>query len=204
LNKKYSNIFDFYNGLYMYYMDNNSLLVGWKSKESQYLRFRTIVECGLKNNDSVLDVGCGVGDFLAYCKENNLIFDYVGIDIYEDFINMCKNSYPKNNFIKCGLEEYNFDRKFDWCIASGTYNVILTYDYFDNIEYIKQNIVKMFNLCNKGCIFNLLFGERNSMDDGILYFDAFTILKNFIIPITNKFLFSTDYKNNDCTICLYR
>jgi 2-polyprenyl-3-methyl-5-hydroxy-6-metoxy-1,4-benzoquinol methylase len=188
----------------MYYRGNNSLLVGWKSKVGQYLRFKTIIECGLKNTDYILDVGCGVGDFLAYCKENNLIFDYIGIDFYEDFVNICKKYYPENLFIKDSLEEHSFDKRFDWCIASGTYNVILTYNYFDNIEYIKQNIIKMYKLCKKGCIFNLLFGEKNSMDDSVLYFDAFTILKNFIVPITNKFLFRTDYKENDCTICLYK
>ena len=34
----------------------------------------------IKKKNSILDVGCGTGDFLEYCQKNKLFVKYSGID----------------------------------------------------------------------------------------------------------------------------
>ncbi len=43
---------------------------------------------GIKQNDYILDIGCGQGDFLMACKNHNL--NAIGIDSEEKWITYCK------------------------------------------------------------------------------------------------------------------
>lgn len=62
-----------------------------KESQSMYLKFFT-------NQQNVLDIGCGRGEFLELLSENNI--NAVGIDTYNDFVEYCKEK---------GLNVYNID-----------------------------------------------------------------------------------------------
>lgn len=49
----------------------------------------------LTNNDKVLDIGCGMGEFAPYTSPAK----YVGIDISEENIRKAKNKYPQGEFL---------------------------------------------------------------------------------------------------------
>ena len=59
----------------------------WGSTESQRIRFKILAEMGDFNNKSVLDVGCGFGDFYTFLREQNIHpAKYCGIDISENYV----------------------------------------------------------------------------------------------------------------------
>ena len=49
----------------------------------------------IQNKESVLDVGCGTGDFIPYlnCKH------YTGLDIHENFITIARERFPHYEFV---------------------------------------------------------------------------------------------------------
>lgn len=53
-----------------------------KTRQTQYLPY-------FKNCRSVVDIGCGRGEFLQLLKENNI--DAVGVDTYDEFVDYCRD-----------------------------------------------------------------------------------------------------------------
>ena len=77
MNRKTLNL---YNKLYYRHGDSPASV---KARDSlqQSLRFKYLLEClQLKNHHKILDVGCGLGDFLKYLRKNNLKCKYLGVD----------------------------------------------------------------------------------------------------------------------------
>ena len=74
---------------------NGHLAVSWGSKESQTIRFRVLTEVGELSGKSILDVGCGTGDFYKFMSENGIFpKKYIGIDINPLMIAMAKKNTP--------------------------------------------------------------------------------------------------------------
>lgn len=67
----------------------------------------------LDKNSSILDVGCGRGDFLNYFKKGGFK-DLTGIDLFIDDENIMEGI----NLIQTSLEDFNSQRKFDLIISN--------------------------------------------------------------------------------------
>jgi len=84
---------------------------------------------------SVLEVGCGFGDNLLYCKERKARY-IEGFDISSESIKIAKSKLRDEKnvlFHKCSFEEYEAGRKFDIIIGWGIF------EYFDNpLEALKK------------------------------------------------------------------
>ena len=171
--------------------------LGWGSQNSQRLRFRVMKEIGIKSGDSVLDVGCGFGDFYSYLIDLGIDTKYCGIDINQDFIN-CGIKKIKDNIelIHGDLDKVK-NRKFDWSVASG----IFSFDCFGWDEEVEQTIQKMFELSNKGVSINFLSKRSpHELKTGFRYACPSDFSKN---P-TSKFIVRHDYKDNDFTLYFYK
>lgn len=95
----------------------------------------------VKNNDYLLDVGCGTGKYAIFsCK-------YVGIDPNEDYINYAKKNYA-GTFLKMDGVNLKFpDHTFDFVI-----NISALHHVADNI--VEKMIFEMKRVCKKnGLIF---------------------------------------------------
>ncbi|MDC3282896.1 class I SAM-dependent methyltransferase [Opitutales bacterium] len=105
----------------------------------------------------MLDIGSGFGDFVNYLKfEGIKTFKYTGIDLVEEFINKAKINHPQKNieFITGDFLSIDISNKFDFCIASGTFN--LRMDGIDGYKYIESNLTKMFETCRIGIAVNFI------------------------------------------------
>ncbi len=74
----------------------------------------------LKDNVSILDIGCGTGRLYHFFKDFQAI-DYVGLDQSQGQIEMAKKDFPKNNYVVSEMTELPFvNEKFDFifCIAT--------------------------------------------------------------------------------------
>ena len=67
------------------------------------------------NPSSVIDIGCGLGTWLAVCEELG-VKDYLGID--GDYVNTKMLTFPMSNFRTTDLRnKFDFNRKFDLVIC---------------------------------------------------------------------------------------
>ena len=80
-NKK-SDIVTHYQKLYKKYGLNPASL-GWL-KGKQEIRFKILTEIGNLENSSILDIGCGFGDLVAYLESEKIKAEYMGIHVMGD------------------------------------------------------------------------------------------------------------------------
>ena len=130
--------------------DKNTVeCVGWlDGHENALIRFQKIYEAGIDENDSVLDVGCGVAHFYTYLKrDKGWNGKYLGIDPNKKAIDLIDEDINAMHGTIDGLPDF---MKYDWVIASGIFNLGL------KEEHTFWIIENMISRANKGIIFNML------------------------------------------------
>ena len=138
--------------IYSRYIDNhnkNSIeCVGWlDGTENSLIRFQKIYEGGIGNNDSILDVGCGVAHLHTYLKNQGWNGKYLGVDPNKKAIDMIDEDI---NAMHGTIEDLPDFMKYDWVIANGVFNLGL------KEEHSLWIIDNMISHANKGIIFNML------------------------------------------------
>ena len=137
--------------VYSRYIDehnkNSVECVGWlDGHENALIRFQKIYEAGIDDNDSVLDVGCGVAHLHTYLSRKGWNGQYLGFDPNKKAIDLIDEDINA----MCGTIDRLPDfMKYDWVIANGTFNLGL------KKEHTYWIIENMISHANKGIIFNM-------------------------------------------------
>ncbi len=149
----------FYQQRYQAYGDKNARSVDWDSQKNQLERFKLFEKIGDLNDKKILDFGSGLGDFYGFLKTRYKNFEYLGIDVVEDFIKVAKHKYPTGTFSK--EEMGDLKQRFDYVFASGS----LTFHVHEGEKFYFKVIRQMYDLCDKGVGFNMLDRDFYGIDD---------------------------------------
>ena len=141
--------------VYSRYIDNhnkNSIeCVGWlDGTENAQLRFQKIYESGIGNNDSILDVGCGVAHLHTFLSNQGWTGKYLGFDPNKKAFDLVDENINAMHGTIEDLGELAEWNKFDWAISSGVFNLGLKEE---QSFWIIEN---MISHANKGIVFNML------------------------------------------------
>lgn len=173
----------------------------WKRKGAAHQRFRQFWAQIDFNNKSVLDVGCGFGEFGKFLSKRYKNVDYTGIDIVPEFIEEAKKNLPALKFLVCDYLKDPINEKFDVVIASG----ILNSNVSNNIDYRKKAILAMFGNTKKVFAFNMLGAHPRPAGDSeknTWYADSLEIL-DYCMSLTRRVIFRANYNPKDFTIFMY-
>lgn len=180
-------------------VDPKSLL--WGSKGAAHQRFRQFWAEIDFNNKSILDVGCGFGEFVKFLPKRAQNFKYTGVDIVPEFIAEAKKLYPQHEFFVADYLAENNLEKHDIVVASG----ILNSSVVDNMDYRKQAIKKLYNLSNKCTAFNMLGSHpqpATPADSNVWYADSMEILE-YCMSLTHRVILRQHYHPRDFTIFMF-
>ena len=138
--------------VYSHYIDehdkNSIECVGWlDGTENAQLRFQKIYESGIGNNDSILDVGCGVAHLHTFLSNQGWSGKYLGFDPNKKAIDLVDESI---NVMEGTIEDMPDFMKYDWVISNGVFNLGL------KEEHTFWIIENMISHANKGIVFNML------------------------------------------------
>jgi len=128
--------------------------VAWDSVQTQKRRFSAIASClGDVKCDTLVDAGCGFGDFYFYLKEKDMLpRSYTGLDLCEPMV--------KEAQIRTGCKIIQRDilkqtiPVADWYVASGSMNLLTRLE-------TRLFIQRCFAKSRKGFVFNLLYGREH-------------------------------------------
>jgi ubiquinone/menaquinone biosynthesis C-methylase UbiE len=181
---------------------NDAERVGWGSADSQEKRFSVLTEIGDLDNDTILDVGCGLGAYFDYIHNAYPNLSYTGVDINLNMIQEAQQKHSDIEFIHTDITSDSHalnDRKFDYVFLSGALN-LSTDKHHDTIENIMK---QMFALANKGVAANFLSLFSDYLTPGEYYCNPENILQT-AFSITKKITLRHDYMPHDFTIYLYK
>ena len=184
--------------VYSHYIDehdkNTVECVGWlDGHENALMRFQKIYEAGIDENDSILDVGCGVAHFYTYLKrDKGWNGKYLGVDPNKKAIDMIDEDI---NTVHGTIEDLPDFMKYDWVIASGVFNLGLKEDHSFWIIYY------MISHANKGIIFNMLQAPYEDSKYEAYYPDY---VKNKLLKYENdRIEIIEDYMDDDAEFTVY-
>jgi 2-polyprenyl-3-methyl-5-hydroxy-6-metoxy-1,4-benzoquinol methylase len=133
----------------------------WRLTKEQRSRFDVIAQMIDFNNKSVLDVGCGVGDFAEYLRLRGVApARYRGIDVLPEFVAEAKNRHI-SDWAEFAVGDALADpgslgdeSEWDYVVMSGTLST-------HPPEQAKQMLTNSWNVVREGMIFNFLTKEFN-------------------------------------------
>jgi SAM-dependent methyltransferase len=194
------------------------LALDWKSQESQHVRFAVLLDiisfCEKTKTMSMLDVGSGLGHLYGFMEEVGFLksykVDYHGIDISNKMVEFSKNKFHGIDFKVVDLINDKFDKKYDYVVSSGAYNLKMA-DLKDHKETVKKMLSRMYNLCIKGAAVNFLSNpnvyvaseDQSREDSRYVYFTEEEVL-SWVRAIAPRYILRKDYHPGDFTVYMLK
>ena len=172
----------------------------WSNRAAQEARFRVLSEIGIETGHSVLDVGCGQGDFSLWLREKGLLVDYVGLDLSDRMIALARKKVPCAQFmIGAAHTAAPTVGTFDWVVASGLFYL----RRFEPYDYMRCTLTALFAIARLGLAFNTLTDwDGSESADG-----EFRAKPELIVALcrglTPFFTLRADYHVGDSTFYLF-
>lgn len=130
--------------------------VDWNGAESQRLRHDQFLRLlGADPEGSVLDLGCGCGDFLAFLRESGHRGAYAGWDIAPEMIAAARKVHGEGQDLSWHVGAIP-DAPADHAIASGVLNVRNEASDADWAAYVEDVIGTLARAGRRGFGFNML------------------------------------------------
>lgn len=177
----------------------------WRSKEGQSLRFKIFCDFVNFNGSSILDVGCGIGDFAEYLLEHAVSFvSFHGVDAMEAMIETArKRALAQSTFSTVDvLLTKDLFHGHDWITFSGTLNAM--------DESVAMKLIDdAFAVSNKGVAFNFLSNQsgRDPKSEDLspaTRFDTTAWVKHAFTLTTNVDFTQSYLQGHDATIVLHK
>lgn len=154
-------------------------------------------------NESILDVGCGIGGFYEYITNKGIKpCRYFGIDIVDGMIETARKKYPQAEFKTINLLADELPvKEHDYGIICGVFNLL---DKSDSADFTKMMLSKVWKYCRKGMAFNFISSYVNYMDDKMSYHSPIDILQFVIENLSSKAEIHHHYYKCDTAVYVYR
>ncbi len=174
----------------------------WRSKEGQQLRFQAMCDAIDFSNATILDVGCGLGDFAEFLHMQRIQFNsFHGIDAMELMVEEAtKKSIPRCTFsIDDVIENRQSLNGYDWITMSGTLNAMP--------QHLAMDLVSdAFASCSIGIAYNFLSNQcKPNLEEDLTpasRFDTLEMLEQ-AFQLTRNVSFNQTYLDgHDATIVL--
>ena len=169
--------------------------LGWDKNRAK-LRFEILSSQWDLNNASIMDFGCGFGDFYDFLGRKNFAgFNYFGIDINPRFIEVAKNLHPEASFRVFNILKESLESKYDYIFASGVFNDKLN----DNLAFIESVLQKFDEYSAKGFAANFL-SDKVQYRHRHTFHAAPAYVLNLCYKFSNNVILRNDYMPFEFTI----
>lgn len=167
------------------------------SAESQAVRFNVLADIlpadaswnRVATIESVLDVGCGVGDFTRSIPATH----YLGWDFSAPIIEAARAQHPGYRFETRNFKTSTERAMVDCVVASGVFQ-------FRGLTYLKTAVRRMVELATVAVAFNVL--TATTLDEEVVH-DPGTILR-YCRTLTPRVICRAEYLPNDATFFLFK
>lgn len=174
--------------------------LGFRSRSSQERRFEALLGLGDFHGRTLLDVGCGFGDFLRFLEERGIRPGYTGLDICEPMIRRCRERFVAADarFVVADVLDYTPPHSFDYVVASGIFGL----EAPGVRSRIAPTLERMSRWSRAGCAANFLSRRSPAQAEARVYVDPCEMLE-LGFAITPAVRIDHSYLPNDFTLYLF-
>ena len=175
--------------------------LGWRDEAQQQLRFRVMAD-GMPDLDgaSVLDVGCGFGDFYDYLAAQGHQVRYTGCDLSPDVLAVARTKHPGLVLEERDILERPYpDASFDYVCMSGIFNHRIS----DNEGFLRTMLAAAFRACSRGVAANMTTSYVDFHDAHLHYFSPEDVFR-YARTLSKRVAIRHDYPLYEFTLFLYR
>jgi ubiquinone/menaquinone biosynthesis C-methylase UbiE len=151
------------------------------------------------NGSTVLDYGCGTGDFYRFLKRRGITVKYAGVDINENFIALARKKYPECTFRVMNADDDVFEGFFDYIFICGVFN--LNVPGVD--EDMKNALTTLYRHCNKGLVLSALSSHTPVKDHELHFTSPEEMLRFAIENLSPSVALRHDRIPNDFMLYVY-
>ena len=175
--------------------------LGFGRRSSQEKRFGALAALGNFDGASLLDVGCGFGDLLAWLRARGARPRYTGLDLTASMIERCRKRFTDGEaqFLVGDALTWQPEGAHDYVIASG----IFGYHAKDTRARIQPTMQRLFAIAREGLAVNFLSGCAPTRSPGRLYVHPADVLQ-YALRLTPAVRLDHTYMPNDFTLCMYK
>jgi SAM-dependent methyltransferase len=170
--------------------------------QGQLKRYQTLADIAPAselNNATVLDYGCGTGDFYKFLKRRGITVKYTGVDINENFIDLAKKKYPECTFRVMNGDDDSFEGFYDYIFICGVFNLRVPGVQDD----LRDALTTLFKHCNKALGLNALSSHTPVKDMELNYTSPEDMVKFAIENLSPSVALRHDRVQHDFTLCVY-
>jgi SAM-dependent methyltransferase len=144
----------------------------WKDRKTADKAYDVLLEIlqGERASYSVLDFGCGYGPLIPRLWQIGELRQYSGVEINQTIREKARELYE-------GYGGYEFveeipNREFDYCFASGPFNVKMTTPYDEWGEWVLATVRRLGELCKRGAVVNFITWKPDWRREDLWYPDS--------------------------------
>lgn len=143
-----------------------SLNSGDESKQA--LRHQILASVLRGSKPSILEVGCGLGDFYRHLKQVGQDCSYHGYDIVPDYIAECRVSYPEATFELRNIFVEGIGGHYDSIVMSQVLNN--RYRHSDNLQVMKRALELAFSHTRESVAVDMLSTYVDFRNPDLFYY----------------------------------
>lgn len=180
--------------------------VDWNGQASQDVRHAQFLRLlDAKPDGSVIDLGCGYGDFLRFLRAQGSVAPYTGYDVAPSMIDAAKQLHGESadcNW-KVGARP---EKSADFAIASGIFNVKGTVDTHTWADHVYETIDILAAASRSGFAFNILSlaSDPERRREDLFYADPVDTLRHCIAHYGRSVALLQDYGLYEFTMIVRR
>ena len=171
------------------------------STQGQLRRFHALAEIAPElNGASVLDYGCGTGDFYGFLKRRGFDVRYTGVDINERFIELARKKHPEGAFQVMDASDDRLEGSFDYAVICGVFNMNVP----GVAEDLREALITLFKHCDKGLALNCLSSHASDKDPQWHYTSPEEMVRFAVENLSPFFALRHDRIPEDFTFYVYK
>lgn len=146
--------------------DPRTLAAGPAERHS--LRFSVLRDMGIQSGASVLDIGCGFGDFYSWLRTQGVAVRYTGVDINPTLIEVAVRRHPDARFLVRDLQEQPLEERFDYVVSSSAFN--LRMEAVDNYVFVADMLARAYRMADRGAAVDFLSSYADFTTDAAFHY----------------------------------
>jgi SAM-dependent methyltransferase len=172
----------------------------YKTKRGQFMRLEQLITIADLSNCTVLEIGCGLGDFCGLLQERFQNVEYYGVDIVPELVAEAARRYPEAKFECRDLLAEPLEQQFDYVFISGVFNTAIP----GANDFLKSLTAAGFAACKVALGFNFISTYVNYTEPDASYHDPVDVFSYCVNSLSRKTTILHHYERTDVCVFVYR